>query len=195
MITFIGSILISLITIFVVMDPFPSILPFLDITHKESREVCIKCALKIVGLAGILAFFFLFTGNSILSALNIGINDFKVAGGIVLGLLGIETVLGIEFWKGSKKHENKDSALLLIATPLLTGPGLITSLIVLQTQFNFTVVAIALSIALILTAILLILSLDLKKVLGEKGLMVLSKIIGLILIAIAVSYLRTGILS
>lgn len=181
----------AFVTLFVILDPFASIPAFLALTRKVSDEERRRIAHKAVFLAAILAYVFLFTGQSILSALGVTLSSFKIAGGIVLGLMGLETVLGISV-HGDKK-EDSDSIAVLIATPLLTGPGVITTTILLSQQVGQLVTAAAAFLALAFAFIILHFAPLLRKVLGEKVINVFSKIMGMMLLALAVEFIRTGL--
>ncbi len=181
----------AFVTLFVILDPFASIPAFLALTRKVSDEERRRIAHKAVFLAAILAYVFLFTGQSILQAMGISLSSFKVAGGIVLGLMGLETILGFSV-KGDKKQDN-DSIAVLIATPLLTGPGVITTTILLGQQVGQFLTALAAFVALGLAFIILHFAPLLKNALGEKAINVFSKIMGLLLLALAVEFIRTGL--
>jgi len=172
------------------MDPFPSILPFLIYTKKYSDIDRKACANKAVFIAGILAIFFLLSGPALLEILHITLADFKVGGGVILILLGIETVLGISL--GKHKESGINDIAVLIATPLLTGPGLVTSLIILSRANGIFITIIALLLALITSWLTLINSIKIRDLVGDQMIQILAKIIGLILLALGVAYIRSG---
>ncbi len=185
------SILASFVTIFVVMDPFPSIIAFLTHTKKATDSERQTCATKAVIIAGLLAVLFLFAGPPLLDYLRITIADFKVAGGIVLLLLGIETVLGISLGKHEK--EGISDVAVLIATPLLTGPGLVSTLILLAKDNGLPSTIIALMFALFFSWVILSNSIRLRKIAGDQPIHIIAKIIGLLLLALGVSYIKVGL--
>ncbi len=188
---FVDQFIYAFVTLFVILDPFASIPAFLTLTRNVSDEERWRIAHRAVFLAAILAYVFLFTGHSILTMLGVSLSSFKVAGGIVLGLMGLETILGISIH--GKKKQDHDSIAVLIATPLLTGPGVITTTILLSQQVGMTVTAVAAFVALALAFIILHFAPILKKVLGEKVINVFSKIMGMMLLALAVEFIRTGL--
>ena len=188
---FVDQFIYAFVTLFVILDPFASIPAFLTLTRNVSDEERRRIAHRAVFLAAILAYVFLFTGHSILTMLGVSLSSFKVAGGIVLGLMGLETILGISIH--GKKKQDHDSIAVLIATPLLTGPGVITTTILLSQQVGMTVTAVAAFVALALAFIILHFAPILKKVLGEKVINVFSKIMGMMLLALAVEFIRTGL--
>ena len=193
---FISSVIASSITIFVIMDPFPSIMPFLTRTKNHTAGERNRCADKAIAIAGALAIFFLLVGPTLLGYLHITLADFKVAGGIILLLLGIETVLGISIGDHNKtnKKEDLNDIAVLIATPLLTGPGLVTSLIILAKDNGLLITISALSLALLCSWIILRNSIIIRKITGEQIIQIMAKVIGLILLALGVAYIKTGLL-
>lgn len=184
----------SFITIFAIMDPFGTIPPFLTLTAKRSESESRGIADRAVLIAGILALVFAVAGAPILAALAITVSDFRVAGGIVLVLLGLETTLGITFGKEERGAGGPDSAAVLIATPLLTGPGLMTSLVILGGEHGLLPVGIALLAALLLSWIMLRNAGRVRAMAGEKVIMIFSKVMGLFLMAVGVSFVRAGLL-
>lgn len=182
----------AFITLFVILDPFASIPPFLTLTTKLSEEHRKSIATKASLIAGVLALVFLVTGISLLELMGISLASFKVAGGIVLGIMGLETVLGISFYKDKK--EDMDSIAVLIATPLLTGPGVITSVIVLTGEVGMLFTGAAAFCALFLAWITLFNAHVLRKVAGDRVIGIFSKIMGLVLLALAIQFIKTGIM-
>lgn len=190
---FISAIFISFLTLFVIMDPFASLPAFFTLTKGCKEEKMKQTATKAIIIAGILAIVFLFGGLEILKILSITLDDFKIAGGIVLVLMGLENVLNFTLSHSSNKEEGLESAVVLIATPLLTGPGLITTLIVLSQTKGYIPVLIALIAALVLSWIILYNATIARKILGDRVITVFSKIMGLILIALGISFIKGGL--
>lgn len=181
----------AFIALFVILDPFASIPPFFGLTRKMSDDQRKHIARKAVLVAGILAALFLVAGSSLLGTLGISLSSFKVAGGIVLGLMGLETVLNMHFGGASKPDQ--DSVAILIATPLLTGPGMISTIIVLSQQVGQVTTGLAALVALLLAYAILYLAPLLRKAVGDKTIEAFSKIMGLVLLALAVEFIRTGL--
>lgn len=188
----IDAVIASFITIFAIMDPFAGLSQFLAFTKNCKNNEAKKVATQSVIIAGILAVVFLLAGPFILSALSITISDFKIAGGIVLALLGIENTLNINFIKENKK-DGLDSMAVLIATPLLTGPGLMTSLIILNKENGIVPVMIALFASLLLSLAILQNATNVRDKVGPRTILIFSKVMGLVLIALGISFIRTGI--
>lgn len=188
-----SSIVTSFITIFAIMDPFSSVPSFLTLTQGSKKSEMISIADKSVIIAGVMAVVFLLAGPLILGALSITLSDFRIAGGIVLVLLGIENTLDITFNNGNKKGGGLDSVAVLIATPLLTGPGLMTSLVILNQEDGILPVFISLLAALFISWIVLRKAPKLRDIIGDRVIMVFSKVMGLFLIAVGIAFIRGGL--
>ncbi len=181
----------SLVLLFLIMDPFASLPVFLSLTKSMKPKQVASSADNAIMVAGTLLFTFLFFGSSILSLFGVSFSSFQIAGGIVLLLMSLELVLGLKLaQKGVKKAH---VAVVVIGTPLLTGPGVITSVIILNQQFGLAPV-IAASIGALAAAWLILRHGEaIRKALGDAAVEAVSKIIGLLLAASAVELVRQGL--
>lgn len=178
----------SFITLFVILDPFLSMAMFIGLTKNSSAQERAKHASTAVGIAAILLFIFLLIGPFILDIIGIGMDSFMIAGGIIILLLGIKTVLGLGF-----TQQNVDSAIILIGTPMLSGPGTLTTIIVLSNMYGIGVAVVAGILVLLATWLILIYSNIIHKIMGNRVIEIFSRIIGLIMTAFAVQFIITGI--
>lgn len=178
------------LTLFIIIDPFLSMSMFLTITSGQDKAHIRKQASTAVYVAGIMLFFFLVAGNFLLNIFKISFQSFKIGGGIILLLLGIRTILGAGF---GDPYKYKPS-IIIIGTPMLSGPGAMTTVIVLSQTFGALITAIACIIVLLVSWVILEYSYYIQKFLGYKVVEVLSRIMGLFLIAIAVQYVTEGII-
>ena len=183
----------AFITLFVIMEPFGSVPIFIAMTSKMSLKQKVKNVNNALIVAAALLFLFLLFGVQVFNFFRISISSFEIAGGIVLLLIGIIYVLGLKI-KTEKERIGKDSvAAIPIGTPLLTGPGVITSTVILVDSYGMLITAIAAAITLALSWLVLRYSGFIYRMLGEHGSQILSRIMGLILAAIAVEFIRIGI--
>ncbi|MDD5339686.1 MAG: MarC family protein [Candidatus ainarchaeum sp.] len=182
------------ITLFAIMDPFASLPVFLASTKGCKDSEVVGVANKAVLIAGAIAVMFIIAGPPLLAALSITLSDFKVAGGIVLVLLGLENALDFSLSHNGKKREALDSAAVLIGTPLLTGPGLMTSLIILGKEYDFLAVLVALACALLAVWVIFVKAAAIRSGVGERIVTVVSRVIGLVLIAMGIAFIRGGML-
>jgi multiple antibiotic resistance protein len=188
---FIGALLASFIPLFIILDPFLSLAAFISITKGMSTGDKAKQALIAAGVAFGLLIVFLFIGTFLLTALSIKIFSLQVGGGVILLILGVQAVLGLEF---AKKNKDYKMAAVVIGTPLLCGPGSLTTIILQSQQFGYVIPFIASAAACIITYVMLVFSDKIAKVCGERGIEIVSRVLGVMLTAIAVQMMYNGII-
>lgn len=173
-------------TLFAVIDILGSI-PLL-ISLKSKMGVIHE--LRATLISGALMILFLLVGEKFLSILGLDVRSFAVGGSIVIFILGLEMVLGIEFFKGDE--DAKSGTVVPIAFPLIAGSGTLTTIISLKA--NYSTVNVLLAILLNLVLVYLVLrSLDrIAKLIGPNGLLAIRKFFGVILLAIAVKIFATN---
>ena len=152
-------------------------------------------AWKVTLISGGLMVLFFFIGKPFLNILGVDIRSFAVAGSIVIFILGLEMVLGIEFFKAEKGAPS--GTVVPIAFPLIAGSGTLTTIMSLKATFeradkNEFMILLAILVNLIVIYIVLR-SLNLiERVLGKSGLLAVRKFFGVILLAIAVKVFATN---
>ncbi|MEN3183441.1 MAG: MarC family protein [Atribacterota bacterium] len=182
----------SFVILIIILDPFLGMVTFLSLTRKMSDRERAEQAFLAVFVAFVLLVIFLFGGQALFSLLGVSFSSFMVAGGVILLLLGIEDILGLQF---SKKEADTKVIAVVIGTPLLCGPGAITSIIVLAQRYGYFIPLFALVSALVVTWILLLFAQKVAALLGERIVEVLSRVLGLLLSAIAVEFIKEGVLT
>jgi multiple antibiotic resistance protein len=151
---------------------------------------------KVTLISGALMVLFFFIGKPFLNLLGVDIKSFAVAGSIVIFILGLEMVLGIEFFKSEKGTPS--GTVVPIAFPLIAGSGTLTTIMSLKATFeradkNEYMILVAILVNLVVIYLVLR-SLNLiEKVLGKAGLMAVRKFFGVILLAIAVKVFATNV--
>jgi multiple antibiotic resistance protein len=197
------TIISAAFTLIIILDPLLSVSMFINLTRDLQKAEMIRQAFVATGVAGILMLTFLIFNNLLFDLLGIELESFKVAGGIILFILGLQIVLGLEIGGSSAGHKNLESsdrigkksmAGVIIGTPIMCGPGTITTVMILGAQDGILLTLLAVILALLCIWLILIFSAQIKKLLGETVLVILSKIVGLLLTAIAVHTIWTGIL-
>lgn len=175
-------------TLFAVIDMLGSAPVLISLKAKMGGEINKVLA---TGASGALMILFLFIGKEFLSLLGLDIKSFAVAGSIVIFILGLEMVLGLEFFKADSNA--KSGSVVPIAFPLIAGSGTLTTIMSLKA--NYDDVNILLGILINLLVIFLVLgSLKwIERALGPNGLLVVRKFFGVILLAIAVKIFGTNI--
>ena len=186
------GILEAFVILFVIMDPVGSLPIFMSLTKGMPLKVIKRNVDRAVFVAGVLLFVFLFLGLQILNFFGINLNSFQIAGGIILLIIGIIYVMGASF-KYVKSHGSDLS--VPIGTPLLTGPGVITTTMILVNEKGTLVTVIAAFLTLLAAWIILANSSRLYKILGEHWTNIISRVMGIVLTAIAVEFITKGILN
>ncbi len=183
------EILKAVFTLFIIIDPFLSMSMFLTLTSGHDKKFMAKQAAIAMYVAGAMLLVFLVSGKLLLDLLNINMASFKVGGGIILLLLGIRTVMGLGFGDPYKYK----ASIVIIGTPMLSGPGALTTVIVVSQSYGFWVAAIACVIVLVLSWIILLYAYYIQKILGYRVIEVFSRIMGLLLTTVSVQYISEGI--
>ncbi len=135
-------------------------------------------------IAGALMILFLFLGKPFLNLLGLDIRSFAVGGSIVIFILGLEMVLGTEFFKSEKDF--RAATVVPIAFPLIAGSGTLTTIISLKANYQELTILIAILFNLIIVYAVLKSLRFIERILGPAGLIAVRKFFGVILIAIAV---------
>jgi multiple antibiotic resistance protein len=181
----------AFITMFVIIDPIGNVPVFLILTRDGGRRAWL--AFQGVLAAGLLVLGFGLFGQGLLRYLGISIPSLQVAGGLLLILLALEELRG-EF---TVKEANANVAMVPLATPIMAGPGAISAIMVFFLQEPSTsarsVIVAALVLVLILTWLALWLSEVVRRLLRDTGIEFLTRVMGLLLAAIAVEFIAEGI--
>ncbi|MDX1937572.1 MAG: MarC family protein [Flavihumibacter sp.] len=173
-------------TLFAVIDIIGSIPLLISLKEKTGGIREIRATL----ISGGLMILFLFVGESFLNILGVDVKSFAVGGSIVIFILGLEMVLGIEFFKPDA--DPKSSTVVPIAFPLIAGSGTLTTIISLRANYSEIPVLVAILVNLIVVYIVLKLLNPLAKLLGPAGLTAIRKFFGVVLLAIAVKIFATN---
>lgn len=174
-------------TLFAVIDIIGSVPVLISLKHKMGGINELRATL----ISGALMILFMFIGEGFLKILGLEINAFAVGGSIVIFILGLEMVLGLEFFKSEK--DIKAATVVPIAFPLIAGSGTLTTIMSLRgADFGETILLIAIFINLIIVYIVLRLLDRIAKLLGPAGLIAVRKFFGVILLAIAVKIFATN---
>ena len=185
----IHALLMLTASMFFILNPFASLPIFVSTTKDVDPSVMKSYANKAVLVAAILLFVFVFIGQDLMGFFGVTMDSFRTAGGLVLILMGIEIVFGIKL---SQDASEKGAPWVIIATPILSGPGIITAAILFSEQYGLLPVIVSSIIALIITWVLLRLSPTIVRYIGIQPLEIVSKIIGLLLTAMGVEYILKG---
>ncbi len=180
------------IPLFIAIDGFGILPIFFHLTEDMTSDERNRIALSSVFTGFVLAISFMVLGDLIFQLLGITVADFMVAGGILLLVISVNDIV-----KGSgfKETGKKTLGVVPIGTPLITGPATLTTCLVLVSKYGYLLVSISLLINLAILYFIFRYSEIVKKFAGVDGLKGLGKIISLLLAAIAVKFIREGLLS
>lgn len=175
-------------TLFAVIDMLGSV-PIL-VSLKEKFGGNVK-SMQATLVSGGLMILFLFLGKEFLKLLGLDVKSFAVAGSIVIFILGLEMVLGIEFFKADPKA--KGSSVVPIAFPIIAGSGTLTTIMSLKANYGDANILIGILVNCIVIYLVLKSLNWIERMLGPNGLSVVRKFFGVILIAIAVKIFGSNI--
>jgi len=194
--------LITFTSVLFIVDPLAAVPAYLVITQDETRAQRRRTALRACVSMALLLVLFAAAGSLIFKAFGITLPAFRVAGGLILWLVALDMLRAQRSTQESREElaegqAKDDVALTPLAIPILAGPGAISTAIVLAGEaqgFARTAVVYA---AILLTAAVsyatLLLGERLMSVLGRTGIRVLTRIMGLLLAAVATQFILTGI--
>lgn len=140
--------------------------------------------------AGVLMILFLIVGKSILGLFGIGVEDFAIAGALIIFALGAEMILGIELFKPDPEASTTSASIVPIAFPLIAGAGTLTTILTLKSEYTQANIAVGIVINLIIVFAVLKSTNWLERKLGKTGLDVLRRIFGIILLSIAIKIFK-----
>lgn len=194
----------SFVVLFIVLDPVGVAWLFAALTVNDTPAQKRKMVFRGVLLAALIMYVFFFAGDLLLSWMGISLPAFRIAGGILLFLLSLEMVFARQSGLRSTTRGEQDEAerkpdisVFPLAFPLLAGPGALTTIILMtgqvqtvKDQLTYSVVIFS---ACLVTLVILLLSQKITNLLGQTGSNVISRLLGLLLSALAVQFVLDGI--
>jgi multiple antibiotic resistance protein len=177
----------------IIMNPFTSMVYFLGISKGFSAREKAEAINSATYIAGVTLVIFLVLGPMLLSLLGVSISSFQVAGGIVLLVISVRFMLGNRL--GNENNMSRDANIMIIGVPLITGPGVLTTTMMMVGAYGQTLTFVAAIAALAVVWLILKLSGSICRLLGEKGMEISARIMGLLLAAIAVEFIKKGVIS
>jgi multiple antibiotic resistance protein len=180
------EILTASLILFAVIDILGSVPLIISLREKvghiQSEKASIIATLIMIG--------FLFLGEEILKLIGIDINSFAVAGSLVILFLALEMILGITLFRNAAPET---ASIVPIAFPMIAGAGTMTSLLSLRAEFDVSNIIIAILINILFVYIILKSSKLIERILGKSGIVIIQKVFGIILLAIAVKLFTSNI--
>ena len=191
----------TFVSVFVMVDPFAAIPVYLLLTERFTPSDVKKTRRKAVVIASSILLVFAITGMGVLNLFGISISALRIAGGILLLRFALEHMMGSsEKIKHEEEDESKlkdDISIVPLAMPLLAGPGAISTIVVQSTKansiLNFCLLILAIVLVMWVTSLTLKSSQYLFRLLGKTGLNLMGRIMGILIAAIAIEFVITGL--
>lgn len=186
-IDFAESLTVSL-TLFAVIDILGSI-PILIGLKEKMGEIN---AFHATFVSGALMLLFFIAGEELLHIMGLDVSSFAIAGSIIIFFLGMEMILGFEFFK-SDSEDVQTGSIVPIAFPLIAGSGTLTTIMSLKASYHQANILIGIIVNLIIVFICIKLLKIIERILGRAGIQIVRKFFGVILIAIAVKIFKESL--
>ncbi|AXT26104.1 MarC family protein [Ruegeria sp. AD91A] len=203
-----NNLLEHFVTLWVVIDPIGTIPVFIAVTAGLTAAARRKTALLAALIsAGVLLFFLVF-GQLLIEALDIGLNSFQVAGGIILFLFALTMIFGeskqeIEQRQAEEDQEDKyhkqNPAIFPLAVPSLASPGAMLAVVILTDNHRYSaadqgITALVMLSVLVVAFVLMLLAEPIIRLIGHSGAAIISRIMGMILASVAVNSVLSALL-
>jgi len=200
-----GHVFENAVTLFVIIDPIGLVPLFVTMTKRETAQSRNQIILRGVIISGIILLSFIVLGQFLLNELHISLPAFMIAGGLILLVIGLRMVLEDDpedqlttTQPSDDEAATHDIAVFPLAMPFIAGPGAIMAVVLLTDNSKFTIpeqaaTAGILVVVLVLTYLILLASELVQRVLGNTGVNVVTRVMGLIVASLAVETLLDGI--
>lgn len=175
---------VSLI-LFSIIDILGSVPIIIDLRKKFGRIQSEKATI----VSGVIMVVFLYLGEGILGLFGIDISSFAIAGAIVMFLIGLEMVLGLQFFR-SDPEESASASIVPLAFPLIAGAGTMTTLISLKAEYQTLNILMGILINLLFVYLILKTSVFLERKIGQAGFNILRKVFGIVLLSISIKIFK-----
>ena len=182
------EILTTFMVLFAVIDIVGNIPIIIDLRKKAGHIQSGKASI----IAGIIMIVFLFLGESILTLVGIDVHSFAVAGAFILFFIALEMILGITLYK-QEEGTAMNASVFPLAFPLIAGPGSLTTLLSLKSEFHTENIIIAVVINVLVIFLVLKTSSRIERLIGQNGIDIIRKVFGVVLLAIAVKLFTSNI--
>lgn len=182
------EILTTFMVLFAVIDIVGNIPIIIDLRKKAGHIQSGKASV----IAGVIMIFFLFLGESILTLIGIDVHSFAVAGAFILFFIALEMILGITLYK-QEEGAAMNASVFPLAFPLIAGPGSLTTLLSLKSEFHTENIIIAVVINVLVIFLVLKTSSRIERIIGQNGIDIIRKVFGVVLLAIAVKLFTSNI--
>ncbi|WP_408036908.1 MarC family protein [Tenacibaculum aestuarii] len=195
-----AEIITTILFLFAVIDPLGTVPVYLEATKQLDEHHKRKVAIRASFMAFLILLFFIVVGQIILEGMKVTLDAFQISGGVILFLFALTMIFG-EGKPESEKHlitDYKHVTIFPVAIPSIASPGAIMAVVLLTDNHLYTIQQQTLTTLLVflvvmLTMIILLLAGRIQKRIGNYGITVISKVMGLILASYAVQSILTGL--
>ncbi|MFZ1705969.1 MAG: MarC family protein [Saprospiraceae bacterium] len=196
----IAEIITKIFFLIAVIDPLGSVPVYLEATKQLDAKHKKKVAIRASFIAFLILLFFIIVGQIILEGMDVTLDAFQISGGVILFLFALTMIFG-EGKPESEKHlirDYKHVTIFPVAIPSIASPGAIMAVVLLTDNniYSFqqqTITTLMVLIVVVLTMFILLAAVHVQKRIGEYGITVISKIMGLILASYAVQSILSGL--
>jgi len=179
------------IALFIITDSFGNIPFFIGLTEGASPEERRKITLTAIFTGLIMLAFFVFAGTLILDLFNLTLDDLKIGGGVLLLIISVEVLM-----RGKVVAEHReDVGVVPLGSPLLVGPGAITTILVMTKLYQLPAIVLGVLICFAMIWIVFRFADTIYRFIGRNGALIITKISAILIAAIAVRFIRLGIQS
>lgn len=182
---------ICLVPLFFAVDAIGTLPIYMSLTDEVDANSRNKVVMSSVITAVIVALIFLFVGDLVLRLMGITVEDFMVAGGIILFLIAVSDILMISSYK---QLSAEALGSVPIGVPLIVGPAVLTTIMLLGRQYGYLYTGIAAVLNILFAGLIFLLAGFIMRILGASGTRIVSKIASLFLAAIGVMMVRKGLM-
>ncbi|MEK6944584.1 MAG: MarC family protein [Thermoproteota archaeon] len=190
--TFSIDLIRTIIVLFVVIDPIGTIPITIGLTKNldiKKKKSLFKNAIIVVV---ILLLIFAFAGNEILSIFEIQLSSFMIAGGALLFIVAIEFLTHGE-WRLGGGNMEKETGIVPLAFPLLSGPGALTVVLISFQSSGGLITLISIIVVTVITYLVLLASEPINRILGNRGSMIVTRVFAIFIAAFAVQFIINGV--
>ncbi|MEP2771453.1 MAG: MarC family protein [Fulvivirga sp.] len=190
----------AFVFLFAVIDPIGSVPVFIAVTKGFDEKEKQNIAFKSIFVSALILLFFIVVGELILNAINISLPAFQIAGGIVIFLFALSMIFGESKPESEMKSikNTTETAIFPMAMPSIAGPGAMLAVVLLTKKSEYSIweqfqLCLILFGVLLIVLVFLLLATKVHKIIREAGASIISRVMGLILTALAVAKIIDGI--
>ncbi len=189
--------LLSFTSLLTIIDPIAAAPVFVTMTEKYDNIARRQTAFRACISALVILLVFAIGGGVIFKIFGITVDALRIAGGILFFMMAMQMLLGKERSANNNESLNLDQAIVPLGIPLICGPGAISTVMVLMGQNrslgHVAVLILAIVLVIVLTALVLLVSPNIVKLIGKSGVAVITRVIGLIVCTIGIQFIIDGL--